>query len=156
MSKTKARPSRLPRILVTAEDLEILETMIGRATSPGAAMSLLEAELARAVVIDGASSRSKFCRIGSWVTYEDQTSGQTRTLQLVLPADANIEQRRVSILSLVGVALLGLVADAEFGWTDDSGRPHRLKVIAVADEDTLPAAPVAHPTTQAVQSASAL
>ena len=54
--------------------------------------------------------------------------------QLVLPADSDIVKRCVSVLSLVGAALLGLTTDAEFDWTDDRGRPHRLKVLDVVND----------------------
>lgn len=134
MTKTKTKPARKPRILVTAQDMEILETMIGRSAARNAAINLLEDELARAVVVNEDLSARPFCRIGSWVTYEDKTSGQVRNIQVVLPADADIDKQKVSVLSLVGASLLGLVAEAEFSWTDDNGRPHGLKVLDVGGE----------------------
>ena len=93
---------------------------------------LLEEELDRAVIVGEASTRP-FCRLGSWVSYEDLNSGQRREIRLVLPAEADIDKRQVSILSLVGAALLGLAVDAEFSWVDDKGRPHRLKVLDVVN-----------------------
>lgn len=133
MTNTRSKPARKPRLLITATDLEILESMVGHAPASAAAR-LLDEELARAVVVNDAFNARPFCRIGSWVTYEDLGSGQTREIQLVLPADADIDQSRVSVLSLVGVSLLGLAVDAEFGWTDDKGRPHRLRVLDVTPE----------------------
>ena len=131
MTNTRSKPARKPRLLITATDLQTLESMVGHAPASAAAR-LLDEELARAGVVNDAFNARPFCRIGSWVTYEDLGSGQTREIQLVLPADADIDNRRVSVLSLVGVSLLGLAVDAEFGWTDDKGRPHRLRVIDVA------------------------
>ncbi len=133
MTKTKSKTVRKPRLLITTADLETLESMVGRAPTSAAA-KLLEGELDRAVVVNEAFSARPFCRIGSWVTYEDQGSGQTRKIQLVLPADADIDKGCVSVLSLVGAALLGLTVGAEFDWADDKGRPHRLKVLDVANE----------------------
>mgnify|MGYP003648224900 FL=1 len=134
MTKTGKKPARRPRILITGQDLKILGSMVGNASSGTAAILLLEEELDRAVVVKDSYSAQPFCRIGSWVTYENLTTGQVRNIQIVLPAEADIDQQKVSILSLVGASLLGLVADAEFDWTDDSGRPHRLKVLHVGDE----------------------
>ncbi len=134
MTKTKARAVRKPRILITSRDLELLELMVGPSTARTAAIELLEEELARAAVVNDAFSARPFCRIGSWVTYEDLGSGQIRNIQIVPPGDADIDKRQVSVLSLVGASLLGLAPDAEFGWTDDNGRPHRLKVLSVEAE----------------------
>ena len=134
MTKTGKKPARRPRILITGQDLKILGSMVGNASSGTAAILLLEEELDRAVVVKDSYSAQPFCRIGSWVTYENLTTSQVRNIQIVLPAEADIDQQKVSILSLVGASLLGLVADAEFDWTDDSGRPHRLKVLHVGDE----------------------
>lgn len=111
----------------------MLASMVGHAPTSAAAI-LLEDELDRAVVVGEGFHTRPFCRIGSWVTYEDQGSGQTREIQLVLPADADIDRRCVSVLSLVGASLLGLTIGAEFEWSDDKGRPHRLKVLDVVNE----------------------
>lgn len=133
MAKIKTHAVRKPRILITSEDLETLESLLGGATSRAAAFQLLDAELTRAVVVGRSFSSRRFCRIGSWVTYEDLGSGQIRNIQIVLPGDADIDKRQVSVLTLVGAALLGLAEGAEFSWSDDSGRPHRLKVLEVRD-----------------------
>lgn len=114
--------------------MEILESMVGRSATRTAAINLLEDELARAALVNEDFSTRPFCRIGSRVTYEDLMSRHVREITLVLPSDADIDKGKVSVLSLVGASLLGLVADAEFAWTDDNGRPHRLKVIHVEDE----------------------
>lgn len=132
VTKTKSKTVRKPRLLITTKDQEILSSMIGHAPTTAAAM-LLECELDRAVVVDETLNTRSFCRIGSWITYEDHGSGQTREIQLVLPADADIDKRCVSVLSLVGASLLGLTSGAEFGWTDDKGRPHRLTVLDVVN-----------------------
>lgn len=129
-----AKSARQPPIQVTEDDLAVLETMLGRSTARTAAIDLLEVELARAKVVKPTAAARPFCGIGSWVTYEDLTSSQIRTIQIVLPADADIDKQRVSVLSHVGVSLLGLVANAEFSWTDGNGRQHRLKVLQVGSE----------------------
>lgn len=134
MSKTQPKSARKPRILITAQDLEVLETMVGRSATRSAAINLLEEELGRAVIVNEDFSARPFCRIGSRVTYEDMTSGQIRDIQIVMPGEADIDKQKVSVLSLVGASLLGLVADAEFSWTDDNGRPHKLKMIHVGEE----------------------
>ena len=134
MAKLKDKTLRKPRILITSQDLETIEGLMGHSCGIGAANRLLEEELTRAVLVDPSFAGRAFCRIGSWVTYQDLSSGQIRNIKLVLPADADIDKRQVSVFSHVGASLLGLVADAEFSWSDDKGRPHRLKVLHVGDE----------------------
>ncbi|MDY6922911.1 MAG: GreA/GreB family elongation factor [Pseudomonadota bacterium] len=133
MTKTKSRTVKKPRLLITTSDLERLESMVGNSPTSAAA-KLLGEELDRAVVVGDSFNGRPFCRIGSRITYEDQGSGQTREIELVLPAESDIDKRCVSVLSLVGAALLGLTTDAEFDWTDDKGRPHRLKVLDVVND----------------------
>lgn len=127
---TKA--ARQPRILVTRSDFDILETMIGDTANRSIGVELLDQELLRAVIVDDSSTKV-FCRLGSWVTYEDLGSGQTRQIQIVVPAEADIDQRRVSVLSQVGASLLGLAEGAEFSWKDAVGRPHRLRTITISE-----------------------
>lgn len=137
MTKPKSKAARKPQLLITAADLETLEAMIGHSPTSAAAR-LLEEELGRAVVVNESFKARPFCRIGTRVSYEDLGSGQTREIRLVMPADADIDKRQVSVLSLVGVSLLGLTLGAEFEWTDDNGRPHRLRVLDVVnDHDVL-------------------
>lgn len=134
MANAKDKALRRPRILVTSQDMEVIESLMGHPSCVGAAGRLLEEELSRAVLVNPSFSSRAFCRIGSWVSYEDLTSGQIRNIKLVLPVEADIDKGQVSILSLVGASLLGLVADTEFTWSDDNGRPHRLKVLQVGNE----------------------
>lgn len=135
MPKAPPRSPKQPRIHITARDLDTVETLIGRSATRTPALMLLEAEIERAVLVEEASTRRSFCRIGSWVTYEDLTSGQVRTIQVVMPADADIDRRKVSVLSMAGAALLGLGLETEFSWTDNNDRTHRLKVLKIDDQD---------------------
>lgn len=131
MAKAAAKTQRKPRILITSSDLETLQTLLDHAPTQSAGVDLLEIELGRAVVVGDGYSAKTFTRLGSRVTYEDLGTGQSRTVQLVLPAEADIEKLRISVLTPVGASLLGLTPDAEFEWTDERGRPHRLKLTEV-------------------------
>ena len=98
--------------------------------NPEASDGLL-AELERArIVADGAVS-DKTVRMGSAVTYETD-AGETRTVTLVFPGEADIAQGKISILTPIGTALIGLSAGQAIGWVARDGRRHRLSVLAVA------------------------
>ncbi|MFN4040305.1 MAG: GreA/GreB family elongation factor [Brevundimonas sp.] len=123
---------RLPPVAFTASDIEIIEGLLASG-APTPARSLLEAELSRAAVVSDAAARGA-ARLGDWVEYRTDDDGPVRRVQLVLPAAADIDQKRVSVLSPVGAALIGLKAGARFEWTDTRGRRHRLQLLSVSGE----------------------
>ena len=49
----------------------------------------------------------------------------------VYPADADISQGKVSILTPIGTALLGLKAGQSIDWVANDGRSHRLTIVSV-------------------------
>lgn len=123
---------RLPPVALTASDIEVIEGLLASgAATP--ARSLLEAELSRAAVVSDAAARGA-ARLGDWVEYRTDDDGPVRRVQLVLPVAADIDQNRVSVLSPVGAALIGLKAGARFEWTDGRGRRHRLQLLSVSGE----------------------
>jgi regulator of nucleoside diphosphate kinase len=58
--------------------------------------------------------------------------GPVRRVTLVYPADADIEQAKVSILTPIGTALLGLSAGQTIDFVANDGREHRLSIVAAA------------------------
>lgn len=126
-------PTITPQVYVTETDLELLDAMIGDRPSAQPGPRLLRRELDRAVVVGPLEGPTRFVRMNSEVRFRDDHSGQTRTVRLVGPAQADIDQDRISVLSPVGAALLGLTRGASFGWIDDGGRDHRIEILDVGD-----------------------
>lgn len=93
-------------------------------------------ELERARVVEDKAVPAKVIRMGSTVTYK-MGEGQERTVELVFPGDADIEKNRISILTPIGTALLGLAVDQTIDFISNDGRKHALTVIAV---ETVPEA----------------
>ena len=60
-------------------------------------------------------------------------NGVERTVTLVYPAEADIAQNRISVLTPVGTALIGLARGQSITWTARNGTRHVLSVIAVTD-----------------------
>ena len=54
-----------------------------------------------------------------------------RTITLVYPGDADISEGKVSVLTPIGTALLGLSEGQSMHWTARDGREHELTVTAV-------------------------
>jgi regulator of nucleoside diphosphate kinase len=122
----------LPPIHLTEADYDCLENLARSNTALGA--RLLEQELERAAVVTEADLPAGCARLGSWVEYVDLLHAQVRTVQLVPPGEADIDAGRLSVLSPVGAALIGLKAEDTFGWTGENGQPRVLVVHTVKEQ----------------------
>ena len=89
-------------------------------------------ELDRASVVLDEQMASNVVHMGSTVTYETE-QGQSRTVTLVYPGEADIEQAKVSILTPIGVALLGLSPGQSIDGTARDGHRHQLRVTRVEE-----------------------
>jgi regulator of nucleoside diphosphate kinase len=70
-------------------------------------------------------------QMGSQVTYTDDVAGQTHRVSLVYPSEANIDEQRISILTPVGAALIGMSPAQCIHWRDPDGRTRILTVLDV-------------------------
>ena len=93
--------------------------------------AMLLAEVERAEVHTPASLPPDAVTLGAEVDYLDENSGQRRTVSVVLPAEADIEAGRISIMTPVGAGLIGLRTGQSIDWPDLEGRAHRLTVLDV-------------------------
>ncbi|PBC03674.1 nucleoside diphosphate kinase regulator [Mesorhizobium sp. WSM3860] len=126
---TKTR--RKPHIRISQSDHVRLSALASTfaARNPDASDELV-AELERArVVADGWVSAGTV-RMGSTVTFKPDT-GDRKTVTLVYPGDADISEGKVSILTPIGTALIGLSAGQSIMWTARNGRQHELLVLGV-------------------------
>lgn len=119
-----------PTVFVAETEFDRLANLAAGSHAAGA--ELLAEELDRAVVVDESETPQPFVRLNSWVEYVDLLSGRTRTVQVSLPEAADMDENRVSVVTPVGAALIGLTAGASFGWTMKDGRPRVLTIVRVA------------------------
>jgi len=98
----------LPSIIVCDADYDRLISVAAAALgrTPEIAESLL-CELERAVVVEQDVLPSIVVRLGSEVTFRSDED-TPRRVRLVLPFEANIAEGKISIMTPVGTALLGL------------------------------------------------
>jgi regulator of nucleoside diphosphate kinase len=123
----------LPAIYVTEADFEILSNLADAAAGRAPGGRVLADEMARAVIVEPNELPRPFVRIGSRVAFQDLSNDQTRIVHISLPRDASIDDNRISVLSPVGAALIGLTAGEAFHWTDPEGRARGVRVLAVQD-----------------------
>ena len=92
----------------------------------------LARELERATVADE-NDLHGVVRMGSKVTYRDDETGASRQIVLVYPHQANIELNRISILTPVGAALIGLSVGQRIAFETPDKRIRGLTVLAVSE-----------------------
>jgi len=91
-------------------------------------------ELDRAEVVPDEAMPRDVVRMGSSVRFRSSTGGE-RTAQLVYPEAADIEAGKISILTPVGTALIGLSAGQSITWLTRDGRKQVLTVLEVRSAD---------------------
>lgn len=112
-------------IIVTDRDSIRLRGLLG-AQSPAsfrdqAHLSQLRSELERALVLAADEVPSGVITIDSLVRVVDLDSGKRSVLTLVLPHEADVAQRRISVLAPIGTALLGFRAGDDVEWVMPGG-----------------------------------
>jgi len=127
-----ATRTRSTHIIVSNAEYERLTDLASASMErlPEVAQELLD-ELERAKIVDAKDVPTDVVRMGSTVTFKSD-DGNTRTLKLVYPADESLDEHRISVMTPVGVALIGLGTGQSISWTARDGKHHRLTVTKVA------------------------
>ena len=97
-------------------------------------------ELERATIVPEGSVPSDVVRMGSTVAYRTG-DGENRSVQVVFPGEADIDQGRISVMTPIGTALIGLRNSQSISWLTRAGRKQTLTVLQVMepmDEDNPP------------------
>jgi regulator of nucleoside diphosphate kinase len=115
LHKAVSRPP-IQMIDAEAETLTGLALSVERRMPAVSALLLREAERAR--LYNAAKIPADVITMGSQVEFLDDSSDDRRTVTLVYPRDADIAEGRISILTPVGAALIGLRAGQSILWPD--------------------------------------
>jgi len=114
--------STRPKIVISSLDADRLDQLIEslpRSDFPG--KDELEAELARAQVVDPEDVPPTVVTMNSTVRFKVESSSEEFTLTLVYPKDMDSSSDKISILAPVGSALLGLSQGDEIEWPKPGG-----------------------------------
>jgi regulator of nucleoside diphosphate kinase len=124
-----------PEITVGEADHKQLTVLAlaGIGHSSDAADDLLY-EMERANVLPEAKVPAEVVRMGSTLTY--RADHGERTVTLVYPAEADISQGKISVLTPIGTALIGLRKGQSIAWTARDGKRHALTLLTVASPGT--------------------
>ncbi len=125
------RRSGKPAIMIGKTDHERLSNLATDSLDrmPSVADELL-GELERARIVRPEAIPANVVTMGSVLEYRADT-GQQRQVTLVYPAEADIAAGKVSILTPIGTALIGLSEGQSIEWTARDARVHRLTVLSV-------------------------
>lgn len=137
MNISNARRNK-PKIIVSDVDEKRLNSLAVAVAGrmPDLADELL-AELERAKIVKQHAMPSNTVRMGSALEYSSE-DGHRRQVTLVYPGEADIAQGKISILTPIGTALIGLSEGQSIEWTARDERRHRLKVLTVSNSTSAP------------------
>lgn len=122
--------ANLPPIFVTTTDFDRLR-VLSQASSDAA--EFLAREIDRARLIEPEAVTEGLVTMNSRVRYRDDVTGQERVVTLVYPNEADISAGRLSVLTPVGAALIGMTAGQSIEWESPSGGVRSLTVLKVGD-----------------------
>lgn len=118
--------STRPEIILSSLDAERLDALLASQSFFGRAE--LEAELARAKVVDPQDVPADVVTMNSTVKFSVEGSADDIELTLVYPKDVDNSGRTISIFAPVGSALLGLSQGDVIDWPSPGGGQIRLTV----------------------------
>jgi regulator of nucleoside diphosphate kinase len=125
-----------PKIVIGDVDHERLTSLATGALDRMPEMAdVLLSELERAKVVKARSVPADVIQMGSTIEYRSD-DGQQREVTLVFPGEADIAEGKVSILTPIGTALIGLSQGQSIDWTARDGRRHRLTILSVKQSAT--------------------
>lgn len=131
---TTMRNGGKPAITMTATDHDRLSQLVsGVANTMPDIASELSDELDRARVLgEGQYPVDTVC-MGCEVDFRDDVTRRVQTVTLVYPNEADIAKGKVSVLTPIGTALIGLSVGKSINWKTRPGDMKRLTVLRVRE-----------------------
>lgn len=118
-------------IYITDADLQrlqdLIEDRLGQPSRENRLLEELESELLRAELVSPQDIPPDVITMNSTVRLQDLATKKELEYTLVYPAEANIENNRVSILAPVGIAMIGYRVGDTVSWKVSTG-VKRLKI----------------------------
>src|SRR5690349_595335 len=127
------RQPLLPSLMISADDERRLSLLAKASMTqfPRVAHFLAQ-EVDRATVVP--EQPKGIVRMGSQVVYRDEGTGRIRDVTLVFPHEADINLNRISVLTPVGAALIGLAEGQSIEFQTPTREKRSLTVLVVRPE----------------------
>ena len=117
-----------PIIVISQQDLERLETMLGHQSKLTPTMQYLENQLARAQVVALQDMPSNVVTMNARVSITLAPANEPITITLVYPHDFLGEKGQVNVLAPIGAAILGLTEGQEIEWLQPDDHLMKVKI----------------------------
>ena len=118
--------------ILTKSDYNTLKELIVNIPSPliSKEIAMLAREIEKAKLVPESKIESQVIRINSYFEVQDLASGQVLKFQLTMPKYGDLAQKKLSVFSPLGVALIGFQEGMEIAWTLPGGLK-KLKILKV-------------------------
>ena len=119
-------------LILRKDDYDVINAYlrgIGRSSFDNHNAKELEVELRKAKLVDKDEFPGDVVRLNSKVTVREENANKEMIIMLVTPEKADIRQKRVSIMSPVGIALIGFRKGQKVLWNTPSGQ----KIFTIMD-----------------------
>ena len=120
MQKTKIR------LVLAKEDYDIIMSNLrgsfSKFTFNRQEAEELEAELKKAKLVKSSSMPADVVRLNSVVTIRDEKDGKIFELTVVPPNKADIKEKKISVMSPIGTALIGYPKGETVSWRVPAGK----------------------------------
>ena len=127
-----------PQITVSQSEYQKLLALAAAGSGPlSAGAARLFDEMERARIVADQKLPADIVRMGSRVVYRTDRDEELAVV-LVFPADADISERKLSVLTPVGAALIGLRTGQSITWESRDGRNNALTVLSVVQDAAQP------------------
>lgn len=126
----------VPPIHIVESEADMISDLAWAARDrfPDVSQLLLE-EVGRAQLCSRAALPADVAAMGSTILYRDGARGTPRRVELVYPSHADVALGRISILTPVGAALIGMRAGNAILWPDRDGHLRDIMVDAVVQAE---------------------
>ncbi len=121
-----------PNIIVSSVDMQRLETLLDSLPAAQADVrDVLLDELARAELVEPDQMPPNVVTMNSRVRFALDAPAEEFNLTLAYPKDMQLDDERISVLSPVGNALIGLAVGDSIDWQRPDGASFQLTVLDV-------------------------
>ena len=126
-----AQAGRPPILLAEAEAEALFELALAwQSRHPNSAALLLD-ELGRAATVPLAELPADVVTMRSQVVFLDRSSGEEHSVELVYPGEADMARQRISVLTPIGAALIGMRRGSAIDWPNRQGERRPLEIVDV-------------------------
>lgn len=107
-----------------------ISALLKKMTNPEG--KLLRRVLLKAKIVNDKSLNKNIITLNSEVEFIKEDLNKPMKVKLVLPHEADLSQRKISIFTPIGIALIGFKESYTFDWLFPSGRK-KLKILRVTN-----------------------